>query len=77
MSHCGFLSHTIDKCFQLIGYPSGWKDQKGPRSAPNSAAAHALISSSEEYPTQENSESAATLFLPKMIAQFLAYAKNQ
>ncbi|KAF5458830.1 hypothetical protein F2P56_022831 [Juglans regia] len=27
-SHCGFFGSLVDKCFQLIGYPPGWK---GPR----------------------------------------------
>ena len=30
-SHCGYLGHLVDKCFQLIGYPSGWKGQEEKR----------------------------------------------
>ncbi|RVW24419.1 Retrovirus-related Pol polyprotein from transposon RE2 [Vitis vinifera] len=25
-SHCGYSGHLVDKCFQLIGYPPGWKE---------------------------------------------------
>ncbi|XP_042988594.1 uncharacterized protein LOC122316121 [Carya illinoinensis] len=31
-SHCGFSGHLVDKCFQLIGYPPGWKVPRGKRS---------------------------------------------
>ncbi|KAG7960006.1 hypothetical protein I3843_10G099300 [Carya illinoinensis] len=31
-SHCGFSGHLVDKCFQLIGYPPGWKGRRGKRS---------------------------------------------
>ena len=24
-SHCGFIGHTKDKCYRLVGYPPGWK----------------------------------------------------
>ncbi|KAF5477453.1 hypothetical protein F2P56_004093 [Juglans regia] len=30
-SHCGFSGHLVDKCFQLIGYPPGWKGPRGKR----------------------------------------------
>ncbi|KAG2684940.1 hypothetical protein I3760_10G099900 [Carya illinoinensis] len=31
-SHCGYSGHLVDKCFQLIGYPPGWKGLRGKRS---------------------------------------------
>ncbi|KAG6676552.1 hypothetical protein I3842_15G157400 [Carya illinoinensis] len=31
-SHCGYSGHLADKCFQLIGYPPGWKGPRGKRS---------------------------------------------
>jgi hypothetical protein len=30
-SHCGYLGHLVDKCFQLIGYPPRWKGQEEKR----------------------------------------------
>lgn len=27
-SHCGFQGHTIDKCFKLHGFPSGYKSNE-------------------------------------------------
>ncbi|KAF5459716.1 hypothetical protein F2P56_019638, partial [Juglans regia] len=30
-SHCGFSGHLADKCFQIIGYPPGWKGPRGKR----------------------------------------------
>lgn len=30
-SHCGYSGHLKDKCFQLIGYPPGWKGLRGKR----------------------------------------------
>ena len=30
-SHCGYSGHLVDKCFQLIGYPPGWKEPRGKR----------------------------------------------
>ena len=30
-SHCGYPGHLVDKCFQIIGYPSEWKGPKGKR----------------------------------------------
>ena len=32
-SHCGYPGHLIDKCFQIIGYPLGWKGPRGKRFA--------------------------------------------
>jgi hypothetical protein len=32
-SHCGYPGHLVDKCFQIIGYPPGWKGPKGKRFA--------------------------------------------
>ncbi|XP_073263057.1 uncharacterized protein [Populus alba] len=32
-THCGYPGHTADKCFQLIGYPPGWKGPRGKRLA--------------------------------------------
>nr|TKR98127.1 hypothetical protein D5086_0000206200 [Populus alba] len=32
-THCGYPGHIIDKCFQLIGYPPGWKGPRGKRLA--------------------------------------------
>ncbi|XP_073260909.1 uncharacterized protein [Populus alba] len=32
-THCGYPGHTVDKCFQLIGYPLGWKGPRGKRLA--------------------------------------------
>nr|TKR90506.1 hypothetical protein D5086_0000232710 [Populus alba] len=32
-SHCGYPGHLVDKCFQIIGYPPGWKGPKGKRIA--------------------------------------------
>lgn len=28
-SYCDGLGHTLDRCFQLIGYPPGWKGPRG------------------------------------------------
>ncbi|CAH9069286.1 unnamed protein product [Cuscuta europaea] len=33
-NHCGYQGHSSDKCFQLIGYPTNWKDPKGQILAP-------------------------------------------
>jgi len=30
-SHYGYPGHLVDKCFQIIGYPPGWKGPKGKR----------------------------------------------
>jgi len=32
-SHCGYPGHLVDKWFQIIGYPPGWKGPKGKRFA--------------------------------------------
>ena len=32
-SHCGYPGHVVDKCFQIIGYPPGWKGPRGKRFA--------------------------------------------
>nr|TKS10559.1 hypothetical protein D5086_0000082350 [Populus alba] len=32
-THCGYPGHIVDKCFQLIGYPPGWKGPRGKRLA--------------------------------------------
>ncbi|KAF5441887.1 hypothetical protein F2P56_037152, partial [Juglans regia] len=45
-THCGYNGHTIEKCFQLHGYPPGWTGPKGKRNPP---AAHAATSTSELY----------------------------
>jgi len=34
-SYCGYSGHLVDKCFQLIGYPPGWKGTRGKRFVPD------------------------------------------
>lgn len=49
--HCDVTGHTIDRCFQLIGYPPGWKGPRGPRGktsdAKPSTNANVLVKNSE------------------------------
>ncbi|XP_042963803.1 uncharacterized protein LOC122297722 [Carya illinoinensis] len=52
-THCGYNGHTIEKCFQLHGYPPGWTGPKGKRSSPT---AHAAISTSEVYIQNSNED---------------------
>ena len=50
-THCGYNGHTIDKCFQLHGYPPGWTGPKGKRNLPS---AHAAISTEEVFIKNSN-----------------------
>ncbi|XP_042961358.1 uncharacterized protein LOC122296040 [Carya illinoinensis] len=50
-THYGYNGHTIDKCFQLHGYPPGWTGPKGKRNLPS---AHATISTEEVYIKNSN-----------------------
>ncbi|XP_042952147.1 uncharacterized protein LOC122289236 [Carya illinoinensis] len=50
-THCGYNGHTIDKCFQLHGYPPGWTGPKGKRNLPS---AHAAISTEKVYIKNNN-----------------------
>ncbi|KAL5557872.1 hypothetical protein UlMin_034083 [Ulmus minor] len=37
-SHCGFIGHTKEKCYRLVGYPPGWKPKpKGYNSMANNS----------------------------------------
>ena len=51
-TYCGNNSHTMDKCFQLHGYPPSWNGPKGKR---NMASTHAVITT-PEVPNQNGNE---------------------
>lgn len=52
-THYGYNGHTVDKCFQLHGYPSGWTGPKGKR---NMTSAHAAITTLEVYNQHSNKQ---------------------
>ncbi|KAL8471841.1 hypothetical protein ACS0TY_029179 [Phlomoides rotata] len=56
-SHCDAPGHTIhDKCFQLIGYPHGWKGPRGTRVNHDSKpSANALVKSPNKEETSDAS----------------------
>ncbi|GKC57289.1 ribonuclease H-like domain-containing protein, partial [Tanacetum coccineum] len=38
--HCNMTGHTIDRCFELVGYPLGFKKGNGSQSSANNAASN-------------------------------------
>lgn len=67
---CGFPGHTIDKCYQIIGYPPNWKGPKGSRPFPTNSSAHAVVS--DIVPHVSTCESNEALF-----TEFLAFKKSK
>ncbi|XP_022889067.1 uncharacterized protein LOC111404505 [Olea europaea var. sylvestris] len=71
-THCGYPNHTADKCFQIIGYPPGWKGPRGPRTLIDTSAAH-VVSLDQSAEHEEPSIS----FNQDLFQQLLAFAKTQ
>jgi hypothetical protein len=46
-THCGFIGHTVDKCYKLHGYPPGYKFTKKPVASAHSVAQ--IQESNSEY----------------------------
>ncbi|KAL6330289.1 hypothetical protein AAG906_040214 [Vitis piasezkii] len=69
-THCGYNGHTVDKCFQLHGYPPGWNGPKGKR---NMAFAHATITTLE-VPNQNSNEQQKFCFTLEEFHKLMALA---
>ncbi|KAF5445279.1 hypothetical protein F2P56_034343 [Juglans regia] len=64
-SHCGYNGHLADKCFQLIGYPPGWKGPRGKRYIPTQYG-----DANSQLPIANNSSSLeANLNFPNIFSQ--------
>ncbi|CAA3007918.1 uncharacterized protein LOC111380333 [Olea europaea var. sylvestris] len=71
-THCGYLNHTADLCFQLIGYPSGWKGPRLSRKLVDTPAVHAVTTSK---PADDGGPSNS--FNHDLYQQFIAFTKTQ
>ena len=71
-THCGYNGHTVDKCFQLHGYPLGWNGPKGKR---NMASAHAVITT-PEVPNQNRNEQQKFCFTLEEFHKLMALANS-
>ena len=71
-THCGYNGHTVDKCFQLYGYPPSWN---GPKRKRNMAYAHAAITT-PKVPNQNNNEQQKFCFTPEEFHKLMALANS-
>ncbi|KAL2455624.1 putative mitochondrial protein [Abeliophyllum distichum] len=69
-TYCGYNGHTVEKCFQLHGYPPGWNGPKGKR---NIAYAHAVTTTPEAH-KQESNEQPKVYFTPEEFKKIMALA---
>ncbi|KAJ0484659.1 putative transcription factor interactor and regulator CCHC(Zn) family [Helianthus annuus] len=44
-THCNKLGHTVDRCFELVGYPSGFRKKSGGQGAKNFSNNRSNVSS--------------------------------
>ncbi|XP_041017880.1 uncharacterized protein LOC121260094 [Juglans microcarpa x Juglans regia] len=71
-THCGYNGHTVEKCFQLHGYPPSWTGPKGKRNLPTT---HASISTGEVY-IQNSNENQKFSLTSKEFTKLLALANS-
>ncbi|XP_035843015.1 uncharacterized protein LOC118489303 [Helianthus annuus] len=62
-THCNMLGHTIERCFEIIGYPPGFK--KKPNNVSGKGKSNAAVSSS-------SSQSSGLPFTAEQIAKLLS-----
>ncbi|RVW16870.1 Retrovirus-related Pol polyprotein from transposon RE1 [Vitis vinifera] len=78
-SHCGYSGHLVDKCFQLIGYPPGWKGPRGKRfnSTPTAAKNfQRLPTANNTNVLEQNSSNSNMIFSQEQIQNLLTLANN-
>lgn len=83
--HCGFNGHTIDRCFQLIGYPPNWKVPKGQRKAisdtPSQMISQPAYQANSVALVPDTSSDTTTpipdFFNPDMYQKYIEFVKNQ
>ncbi|RVX14099.1 hypothetical protein CK203_011426 [Vitis vinifera] len=78
-SHCGYSGHLVDKCFQLIGYPPGWKGPRGKRfnSTPTVAKNfQRLPTANNTNVLEQNSSNSNMIFSQEQIQNLLTLANN-
>ncbi|XP_022864769.1 uncharacterized protein LOC111384684 [Olea europaea var. sylvestris] len=71
-TYCGYNGHTVEKCFQLHGYPLGWNGPKGKR---NIASAHAVTTTPEAH-KHESTEQPKIYFTPEEFNKIMALANS-
>lgn len=76
-SHSDGPGHTVDRCFQLIGYPLGWKGSRGQKVEKNSLN---ISSVNMFYLPKDTSDgnsggSSNPLFTQEFFEQFLTFTK--
>ncbi|KAF5449041.1 hypothetical protein F2P56_029529, partial [Juglans regia] len=78
-SHCGYSGHLVDKCFQLIGYPPGWKGPRGKRfnSTPTAATNfQKLPTANNTTVLEQNSSNPNIIFSQEQIQNLLTLANS-
>lgn len=70
-SHCEGTSHTVDRCFQIIGYPPGWK---GPRGLSKKTETHSH--SASQVGASEGEVVSNPLFNQELFEQFMSFTKK-
>ena len=78
-SHCGYSGHLVDKCFQLIGYPPGWKGPRGKRfnSTPTAAKNfQRLPTANNTNVLEQNSSNSNMIFSQEQIQNLLTLANS-
>jgi hypothetical protein len=67
-SHCGIVGHTIQKCYRIHGFPSGFKFTKGRTYGESSA---------HQVQTHDDSDSMNKSFTPQVTPQFDSQLTSQ
>ena len=78
-SHCGYSGHLVDKCFQLIGYPPGWKRPRGKifNSTPTAAKKfQRLPTTNNTNVLEQNSSNSNMIFSQEQIQNLLTLANS-
>ncbi|KAJ0679937.1 putative transcription factor interactor and regulator CCHC(Zn) family [Helianthus annuus] len=61
-THCNKIGHTVDKCFELVGYPSGFKKKPGGQVGKNLSNSRSNVSSVQSV----------SPFSPEQVAKLLS-----
>ncbi|XP_076894024.1 uncharacterized protein LOC143546196 [Bidens hawaiensis] len=74
-THCHKLGHTVDRCYELVGYPQGYKPKSGQGNNQGNRVNHSM--SNKSLPDMSASSSSTPDLTSKQITQLLGLLKDK
>ncbi|GKD71743.1 hypothetical protein Tco_1325833 [Tanacetum coccineum] len=69
--NCGMIGHTIERCYELIGYPPGFKKVTNPIKQTNGFNANIDVKSNDKQQSTGSQNSSYSSFTPEQIKNYL------